>query len=130
MDTTTTVIISFTDIMTGGMPLGYWFALFIFYMIGATIYQGVKVKKGIADKAGSPNKFKLWYYLSDPRNSIDFIAATLSAYIFLRFANKLTSIEQNLEWLLLLSVILGLSWQFIADKLIDKAVTTLNKILS
>jgi hypothetical protein len=122
MDTTQTEIISFSDLMTGGMPLSFWFALLIFYMIGATIYQGSKVKKGIKTKPGSPNKFNPRYFFADIRNWIDFIVATLSAFIFIRFADKFLGdggIQNNIEWLLFCSVVLGITWQLLADKLMD-----------
>lgn len=111
--------LTLSELMTGNMPFHYWLALFLFYLIGATIYQGSKVSKGIREKTDSPQKFSLGYFFKDPQNYIDFFVATLSAYIFLRFADKLLNISENIEWLLLASVGLGILWQFLADKLID-----------
>lgn len=130
MDTTRTETIPFADLMTGGMPISYWFALLIFYMIGATIYQGTKVSRGVKNKAGSPSKFKLSYFLADMRNWWDFLLATLSAFIFIRFADKFLGeggIQNNIEWLLLCSVVLGTIWQLLADKLIDFGKKFFNK---
>lgn len=119
MDTLANEILTFRELMTGGMPLHYWFALWIFYMIGATIYQSTKVSKGIETKSKSPDKFDPLYFIKDRQNYIDFLVATLSAYVFLRFADKVVNIEKNIEWLLLVSVALGTLWQLLADKLID-----------
>ena len=130
MDTTKTEIIPFADLMTGGMPLSYWFALLIFYMIGATIYQGTKVSRGVKNKAASPSKFNMSYFLADMRNWWDFLVATLSAFIFIRFADKFLGdggIQNNIEWLLLCSVVLGTIWQLLADKLIDFGKKFFNK---
>jgi hypothetical protein len=99
-----------------------WIALFFFFLLGASIYQYTKARKGQMNKAGSPDRFSLSYYVKDFQNWTDFVVSILSAYLFVRFGSSLLQPElfENFELLLLASVGLGASWQLLADKLLDK----------
>jgi hypothetical protein len=122
MDTTVQELLTLKELLTGGLPTAYWIALFIFFNIGATIYQGAKVRQGIVKKETSPDKFSPVYFFTDTRNYFDFAIAILSAYVFIRFADKFIGeqgIAANIDWMLLASVGLGAGWQLLADKVID-----------
>ena len=132
MDTTVQELLTLKELLTGGLPTAYWIALFIFFNIGATIYQGAKVRQGIVKKETSPDKFSLVYFFTDPRNYFDFAIAMLSAYVFIRFADKFIGeqgIAANIDWMLLVCVGLGAGWQLLADKLIDLLQKLIKKIL-
>lgn len=99
-----------------------WLALFFFFLLGASIYQYTKVRKGQKNKPASPDRFSPMYYVKDFQNWTDFIVSILSAYLFVRFGSSLLPPELfgNTEILMLAAVGLGASWQLLADKLLDK----------
>lgn len=106
----------------GNMPIHLWLAAFFFYMLGAMVYQYTKIRKGVKKENGTPTKFDFKHYFSDEQNYFDFAISVISAYLFLRFGTTLLPAEffGNEELFYLSAVALGMSWQFLADRLIKK----------
>jgi len=110
------------DYILGTLGATEWLALFFFFLLGASIYQYTKARKGIKNKPASPNSFSFIHYIKDFQNWTDFVVSILSAYLFVRFGSSLLPPELfgNTEILMLAAVGLGASWQLLADKLLDK----------
>lgn len=129
MDTTAQELFTLKELLTGSVPITYWIALFVFYMVGATIYQGLMITDAIGKNQDTPNKFSIVYYFSQWNNHAKFLVATLSAVMWLRFASALVSVENNIESMMFFALVLGACWQILATKLINKLNDFLKKVI-
>lgn len=116
-----------SEIIFGELPLyPYWLGLFIFFAMGATLYQyKFKIQRGLK-KTGEP--FNPWKYLKNWENHFDFAMMVIAGFAILRFANYALGTDatiENMEMLCACSFVLGT----VGQKTIDKAFQLGEKLL-
>jgi len=85
---------TFTQLVFGELPVyPHWAALFVFFSIGASLYQYRRVTKAIEENSHTPNKFDPWHYMKDLRNHLQFLAMLACGFIVIRFGAEWIGIE-------------------------------------